>query len=129
MDIDKIDFDKLGGIVPVVVQDFISKEILMLGFMNREALSETIKEKRAIYFSRSRQRLWKKGEVSGHYQIVKDILIDCDADSIVLLVEQIGGASCHLGYRSCFFRRIGDDGNFHYIGVKKLFNPSEVYKK
>jgi phosphoribosyl-AMP cyclohydrolase len=129
MDIDKINFDKLGGIIPVVVQDYRTKEVLMLGFMNREALIETLKRGKAVYYSRSRKRLWLKGEVSGHYQIVKEIRIDCDEDSLVLLVEQIGGAACHLGYRSCFFRGIDKNGNFYSLGVEKVFSPEEVYKR
>src|SRR5215469_11919598 len=101
-----IDFDKAGGLVPAIAQDADSGEILMMAWMNREAYEETLKTRRACYFSRSRNKLWRKGEESGHFQEVREVFIDCDADTILLKVNQIGGAACHEGYHSCFFRQV-----------------------
>ena len=101
----KRDFEKGNGLLPVVVQDVHTKEVLMLAYMNEESLNKTIETKVATYYSRSRQALWVKGETSGHYQYVKDIRIDCDEDTILLLVEQVG-AACHTGHYSCFYRNI-----------------------
>ena len=110
------------GLITAIAQDYKTGEILMVAFMNQEALQKTIETKRGYYWSRSRRKLWKKGESSGHEQIVHDILIDCDADAVLLKIEQIGGA-CHTGYRSCFYRTI--DGKV--IG-EKLFEPEDIYK-
>jgi phosphoribosyl-AMP cyclohydrolase len=122
-----IDFDKSNGLVPVVAQDADSGAVLMLAWMNREAYEETRRTGRACYYSRSRGRLWRKGEESGHIQEVREIFIDCDADTILLKVHQVGGAACHEGYASCFFRRVeGDD--LRVIG-QRVFDPGEVYKK
>ncbi len=123
----KIDFDKSGGLVPVIAQDADSGVVLMLAWMNREAYEETQRTGRAVYYSRSRNRLWRKGEESGHYQEVREILIDCDADTILLKVHQIGGAACHEGYQSCFFRRVED--NAVKVIAEKVFDPAKVYKK
>ena len=101
----KLDFEKGNGLLPVVVQDVHTKEVLMLAYMNEDSLNKTIETKVATYYSRSRQALWVKGETSGHYQYVKDIRIDCDEDTILLLVEQVG-AACHTGHYSCFYRNI-----------------------
>jgi phosphoribosyl-AMP cyclohydrolase len=121
-----LNFDKLGGLVPVVVQDYSSGEVLMLAFMNRQAWEETLKTGRATYWSRSRNQLWVKGETSGNYQEVKEVLVDCDEDTILLKVLQKGGAACHMGYRSCFYRRLeGDD--LKIVG-ERIFNPEEVYR-
>ena len=121
-----LNFDKLGGLVPVVVQDYSSGEVLMLAFMNRQAWEETLKTRRATYWSRSRNQLWIKGETSGNYQEVKEILVDCDEDTILLKVLQKGEAACHTGYRSCFYRRLeGDELN---IVGERVFNPEEVYR-
>lgn len=122
-----IDFDKAGGLVPAIAQDATTGEVLMLAWMNREAWEETLRTGRAVYYSRSRKKLWRKGEESGHVQIVKAALVDCDADTILLKVEQIGGAACHEGYRSCFFRQI--DGDQVKVIAERLFDPKEVYKK
>ncbi|MHB1423580.1 MAG: phosphoribosyl-AMP cyclohydrolase [Gemmataceae bacterium] len=122
-----IDFDKSGGLVPAITQDADSGVVLMLAWMNREAYEETLRTRRAVYFSRSRNRLWRKGEESGHYQEVRDILVDCDADTILLKVHQLGGAACHEGYQSCFFRRV-EDCDVKII-ADKVFDPKEVYKK
>ncbi len=118
-------FDKLGGLVPVIVQDAVSHEVLMLAFMNEEAWRRTLETGEAHYYSRSRRQLWHKGATSGHVQRVQEILVDCDADTILLRVEQVGGAACHTGYRSCFYRRLTADG-LEVIGVR-IFDPKEVY--
>ncbi len=120
-------FDKLGGLVPAIVQDYATGAVLMLAFMNEEAWDMTLKTREAHYFSRSRQTLWHKGDTSGHVQRVKEILLDCDADTVLLKVEQIGGAACHEGYASCFFRRHTGDG-FEIVGTP-VFDPREVYKR
>ena len=122
-----IDFDKSGGLVPVIAQDADSGVVLMLAWMNREAYEETQRTGRAVYYSRSRNRLWRKGEESGHYQQVREILIDCDADTILLKVHQIGGAACHEGYASCFFRRVEPEGL--RVVAQRVFDPKQVYKK
>jgi phosphoribosyl-AMP cyclohydrolase len=119
-----IDFDTLkyqNGLILAIVQDYASKEVLMCAYMNREALEKTLETGIAHFWSRSRQKLWKKGETSGHIQRVKETRIDCDMDSILLLVEQAGGA-CHMGYRSCFYRNL--DGK---IVGEKVFEPEDVY--
>ena len=104
----KPDFQKAGGLVPAIAQDHATGEVLMLAYMNEESWKETIKSGMATYFSRSRQALWKKGETSGHVQNVMEIRIDCDCDTILLKVNQLGGAACHKGYASCFYRRVVD---------------------
>jgi len=106
MNIDKIDWEKMNNLVPVITQEYNTNEVLMLAYMNKEALELTQNTKYAHYYSRSKQRLWKKGEESGHTQNVQEILIDCDNDTVLLKVEQIGDAACHLGYKSCFFTQI-----------------------
>jgi len=103
--VDKVDWEK-SELIPVIAQDFETNEVLMLAYMNREALKLTVEKKTAHYFSRSRQKMWQKGESSGNFQIVKDIFIDCDNDTILLKVEQIGGVACHTGRKSCFFTRL-----------------------
>jgi len=122
-----IDFDKSGGLVPAIAQDADTGQVLMLAWMNRDAFEETRRTGRACYFSRSRGRLWRKGEESGNVQEVREIFIDCDADTILLKVKQLGGAACHEGYVSCFFRKLADD-DLKVIG-ERLFDPKEVYKK
>src|SRR5256885_10022646 len=105
-----IDFDKGGGLVPAIAQDAATGQVLMLAWMNREAYEETLRTGRAVYFSRSRGKLWRKGEESGHVQEVRGVFVDCDADTILLKVNQIGGAACHEGYASCFFREVTPGG-------------------
>ena len=122
-----IDFDKAGGLVPAVAQDAETGEVLMLAWMDREAFDETVRTGRAVYYSRSRKRLWRKGEESGNVQEVKEIFIDCDADTILLKVHQIGDAACHEGYQSCFFRKL-DKGQLSVVG-ERVFDPKQVYKK
>ena len=123
----QIDFDKSGGLVPAIAQDAQTGQVLMLAWMNREALEETLRTRRAVYFSRSRNKLWRKGEESGNWQEVREVFIDCDADTILLKVHQVGGAACHEGYPSCFFRRVEADG-LHVVG-ERVFDPKQVYKK
>ncbi|MCL2348739.1 MAG: phosphoribosyl-AMP cyclohydrolase [Planctomycetaceae bacterium] len=120
------DFKKCDGLLPVIAQDASTGEVLMMAYMNEEAYNETRKTGRAVYFSRSRNKLWRKGEESGNVQIVKSIFIDCDKDTLLIKVDQIGGAACHEGYKSCFFRQITPDG-FVVIG-DRVFDPKEVYK-
>jgi phosphoribosyl-AMP cyclohydrolase len=122
-----IDFDKSGGLVPAIAQDADTGEVLMLAWMNREAFDETVRTHRACYWSRSRGKLWRKGEESGHVQEVREICIDCDADTILLKVRQVGGAACHEGYRSCFFRRL-EGADLKVVG-ERVFDPRQVYKK
>lgn len=114
------------GLVGAVVQDFTTGEVLMFAWMNRDALERTIAEKRAWYWSRSRGKLWLKGESSGHVQTVRDIRLDCDGDAILIRVDQAGGA-CHTGFRSCFYRK-ESDGSWREEGVA-VFSPDAVYKK
>ena len=121
------DFSKNDGLVPTIAQDAATGDVLMLAYMNRESYDETVQTGRAVYFSRSRQKLWRKGEESGNVQRVHEILIDCDADTILLKVEQIGGAACHKGYRSCFFRKVASEGLS--VIADRVFDPAEVYKK
>lgn len=120
-----IDFDKAGGLVPAVAQDADTGEVLMLAWMNREAFDETVRTGRAVYFSRSRNRLWRKGEESGHVQQVTGVFVDCDADTVLLKVRQLGGAACHEGYKSCFFRELAG-GELKTVG-ERVFDPKQVY--
>ena len=121
------DFDKGGGLLPAIAQDAATGQVLMLAWMNREAFEETRRTGRACYFSRSRNRLWRKGEESGHVQEVRGVFIDCDADAILLKVHQVGGAACHEGYRSCFFREV-TPGGLRTVG-DRVFDPKQVYQK
>jgi phosphoribosyl-AMP cyclohydrolase len=122
-----IDFDKAGGLLPAIAQDADTGQVLMMAWMNREAFDETLRTKRACYFSRSRGRLWRKGEESGHVQEVREVYLDCDADTILLKVKQQGGAACHEGYASCFFRRV--DGDKLQVVGARVFDPKQVYRK
>ncbi len=121
------DFEKMGGLVPVIVQDWKSGEVLMLAYMNKEAWEKTLETGKAHYFSRSRRKIWLKGESSGHIQVVKEIYLDCDQDTVLLKIEQIGGAACHKGYKSCFYRRL--EGDKLIVVGKKIFDPEVVYGK
>lgn len=122
-----VDFDKLGGMVPVIAQDDTTGDVLMMAYMNKEAFDETLRTGRVCYFSRSRNRLWRKGEESGNVQELRGVYLDCDTDTLLVKVEQIGGAACHEGYRSCFFRRI--EGDELKVIAQRVFNPDDVYKK
>jgi phosphoribosyl-AMP cyclohydrolase len=118
-------FAKMGGLLPAIAQDAVSGEVLMLAFMNEAAWDETLKTGEAHYFSRSRNQIWHKGGTSGHVQRIKELYLDCDNDTVLLKVEQLGGAACHTGYRSCFYRRRrGDD--WEVVG-EPVFDPKEVY--
>lgn len=121
-----LNFEKCGGLIPTIVQDFETGEVLMLAFMNEKAWQETLRTGTATYWSRTRQELWVKGQTSGNVQLVKEIRIDCDDDTVLLKVDQIGGAACHTGYRSCFFKLV-EDGSIRVVG-EKIFDPAEVYK-
>jgi len=123
----KLDFNKTGGLVPAIVQDFQTGEILMLAYMNPDAFNATLSTGKATYYSRSRQTLWVKGETSGNMQLIKEIRIDCDDDTVLLKVEQLGDAACHTGHRSCFFKKV-EDGSIRIMG-KPIFDPREVYNK
>ena len=120
------DFAKQGGLVPVIVQDRHSLEVLMLAYMNEEAWNLTRQAGQAHYYSRSRNSLWHKGSVSGHVQLVSSLRLDCDQDTVLLLVEQVGGAACHTGRRSCFFRELNERGVSECSPV--VFDPKEVYR-
>lgn len=122
---EQVKFNK-NGLIPAIVQDFKTSKVLMMGYMNKEALETTLKTGRTCFWSRSRGELWVKGETSGHVQKVKDVLIDCDNDTLLIKVEQIGGA-CHTGYRTCFYRKYDKDG--FTVVEKKLFEPEKIYKK
>jgi phosphoribosyl-AMP cyclohydrolase len=121
------DFKKCGGLVPAIAQDAETGEVLMLAYMNPEAWEKTLKTGKATYWSRTRQELWIKGRSSGHQQIVKEIRVDCDADTVLLKIEQLGGATCHTGHRSCFHKKV-ENGSVRIIG-EPVFDPKEVYGK
>jgi phosphoribosyl-AMP cyclohydrolase len=123
-----IDFKKMGGLVPAIVQEHLTGEVLMLAFMNEAAWEKTLETGKATFYSRTRDTLWTKGSTSGNVQIVKEIRIDCDDDTVLLKVEQIGGAACHTGHKSCFFKRLEKDSTVSVVG-ERLFDPKEVYKK
>jgi phosphoribosyl-AMP cyclohydrolase len=122
----QLDFEKSGGLIPAIAQDVQTGEVLMLAYMNQAAFEQTLRTKKATYYSRSRKALWTKGETSGHVQHVKEIRVDCDLDTLVLKVVQAGGAACHKGYQSCFFRAV--DGDALKIIGQQVFDPEKVYK-
>jgi len=124
---DNLDFAKGGGLLPAIAQDHQTGEVLMLAYINEESWRQTLATGKAHYWSRSRNQLWLKGESSGHVQLIREILVDCDGDTVVFKVEQLGGAACHKGYASCFFRQV-DGGSFKVTG-RLVFDPQEVYKK
>ncbi len=123
----EIDFKKGDGLIPVIIQDASTNEVLMLGYMNRMAWKRTLETGRASFWSRSRKKIWVKGETSGHFQKIKEIYVDCDGDTLLLKVDQIGGAACHTGFRSCFHRRF-KKGKWKISG-ERIFDPKEVYGK
>lgn len=115
------------GLVPVIAQDYQSGVVLMMAWMNREALALTVKEQRAVYWSRSRNKLWRKGEESGHIQHLKDIRLDCDNDVVLLKVEQVGGIACHTGRQHCFFQALRDG---QWVAVDEVLKPADdIYKR
>jgi len=122
-----VNFAKGDGLIPAIAQDHATNEVLMLAYVNEEAWQQTLATGKAHYWSRSRNQLWLKGESSGHVQLVKEILVDCDQDTVIYRVEQLGGAACHKGYHSCFFRRV--EGGSLVVKDTVVFDPAEVYKK
>jgi len=122
-----VDFDKAGGLVTAIAQDDATGEVLMVAYMNEESLRRSLACGEAVYWSRSRKKLWHKGEESGNVQKLLGVYLDCDGDALVLRVEQVGGAACHTGKRNCFFRRI-DGGAVEDVGIQ-VFDPDEVYRK
>ena len=123
----ELDFKKSGGLIPAIAQDWKTGEVLMLAYINEESWKETLRTGHGVYWSRSRSKLWHKGEESGNVQIMKEILVDCDADTVIFKVEQVGGAACHEGYRTCFFRKVAGD-TLEVVG-ERVFDPKKVYKK
>ena len=126
--LDVVKFDD-RGLVPAIAQDNESGDVLMMAWMNKESLTETIRTNKAVYWSRSRKKLWRKGEESGHVQEVTSIHIDCDGDVVLLRVHQIGDAACHTGHRTCFYREVVDSGNGFKEKDDIMFDPQSVYKK
>ena len=122
----KIAFEKYNGLVPAIVQDHATGKVLMLGFMNEKALAETQRTGQAVFFSRSRDKLWRKGESSGHLLKVLELRVDCDSDTLLLRVQAIGPGVCHEGYRSCFFRKLENDGTTT-VTEDRAFDPSKIY--
>ena len=123
----KLDFAKCGGLIPAIAQDHKTNEILMMAHINAESWQETIKSGYATYYSRSRQQLWKKGESSGHLQVVKEILVDCDLDTVIFKIEQLGPGACHTGHRSCFYRKV-ENGELSEV-EETVFDADKVYSK
>jgi phosphoribosyl-AMP cyclohydrolase len=125
----KLDFSKSeDGLIPAIAQDWKTGEILMLAYINEDSWKFSLETGNATYWSRSRKKLWKKGESSGNVQKIKEVLVDCDEDTVVFKVDQIGDAACHLGYRSCFFRKVNMENNKLEVVGKLIFDPTEVYK-
>lgn len=118
-----------GGLLPAIVQDHRSGEVLMLAYINEESWQRTLATGQAHYWSRSRNKIWLKGESSGHLQLIKEIRVDCDADTVVFKVEQLGAAACHTGHRTCFYRRLAADRGAWEVTEIPVFDPAEVYKK
>lgn len=115
------------GLLPAIAQDYLTREVLMLAYINDLAWRKSLETGKVHYWSRSRQKLWLKGETSGHVQLIRDILVDCDEDTVVFLVEQLGGAACHTGHRSCFHRKVV--GEELLVEGEKVFDPDVVYTK
>ena len=124
----QLNFSKGNGLLPAIAQDHDSGKILMLAYINKSSWEKTLETGEAHYWSRSRQELWHKGGTSGHVQKIKEIYVDCDQDTVVFKVEQIGGAACHTGYESCFFSKVDTNGDVIVVG-EKIFDPGKVYKK
>ena len=122
----QLDFDKMGGLVPAIIQDHVTGKVLMLAYMNQIAWEKTLETGKAWFYSRSRDKQWMKGEESGNVQVVKEVFVDCDEDTVLLKVEQVGQAACHKGYVSCFFRKL--NGEVTTV-EEKVFDPDKVYKK
>jgi len=124
----ELDFSKGDGLLPAIVQDYNSGTVLMLAYINKESWEKSIETGEAHFWSRSRQELWHKGGTSGHVQRIKEIYADCDDDTVLFKVEQIGGAACHTGFESCFHKKVDSSGEVTVVG-EKVFDPDEVYKK
>lgn len=124
----ELDFKKGGGLLPAVVQDHASGKVLMLAYISPSSWEKTLETGEAHYWSRSRQEIWHKGSTSGHVQKIKEILVDCDSDTVLFRVDQVGEAACHTGYESCFYRAVGSDLSVSIVG-KKVFDPERVYRK
>lgn len=123
-----LDFAKGDGLLPAIVQDYRSGKVLMLAYINKASWEKTLETGEAHYWSRSREELWHKGGTSGHVQKIKEIFADCDSDTIIFKVEQVGGAACHTGYETCFYRKVDRNGNV-IVASEKIFDPKKVYKK
>jgi len=121
----QLDFKKLDGLVAAIIQDWKTGDVLMVGFMNEEAWNKTLETGFAVFYSRTRNKLWLKGETSGHRLVVKEILTDCDLDTVLLKVEALGPGVCHEGYHSCFFRKL--DGNEWKVNAERAYDPNAVY--
>ena len=124
----ELDFPKGDGLLPAIVQDYSSGKVLMLAYINQTSWKKTLETGEAHYWSRSRQELWHKGATSGHIQKIKEIYADCDSDTVLFKVDQVGGATCHLGYESCFHKKVDSNGSFMVDG-EKIFDPEKIYKK
>lgn len=124
----ELDFEKAGGLIPAIVQDARNNEVLMLGFMNREAVEKTLRTGLVTFYSRSRKKLWTKGESSGQWLTLRELRFDCDRDALLVRVEMAGVAVCHEGYRSCFFRRLEPNGNASVI-AEPVLSPQDLYGK
>jgi phosphoribosyl-AMP cyclohydrolase len=122
----KLDFEKENGLIPAIVQDYANGDVLMLGFMNREALAKTRETGFVTFYSRSRQKLWTKGESSGQKLVLRELRVDCDQDALLVRAELAGGAVCHEGYRSCFFRRLEADDSAAVV-AERVIPPAELY--
>ncbi len=127
IDAKDLNFDKGKGLLPAIAQDYKTGQVLMLAYMNRQAWEKTLETGKVHYWSRSRNRLWLKGESSGHVQLLKSAYVDCDLDTILVKVKQLGGAACHKGYRSCFYREV--QGGILVRIADPVFDPREVYGK
>ena len=121
-----LDFEKMGGMIPAIIQDFATGKVLMLAYMDVNAWNKTLDTRKTWFFSRSRKKYWMKGEESGNVQNVKEVFFDCDRDAILIKVEQVGKAACHVGYESCFYRKV--EGKEAVIVNEKIFDPDKVYK-
>jgi phosphoribosyl-AMP cyclohydrolase len=123
-----LDFSKGNGLLPAIVQDYETNNVLMLAYINKESWEKTLETGEAHYWSRSRQELWRKGGTSGHVQKIRGIYADCDNDTVLFKVEQVGGAACHTGFESCFHKQVDRNGNVTVTG-NRVFDPEKVYKK
>ena len=124
----ELDFEKGKGLLPAVVQEFQTGKVLMLAYINRASWEKTLETGEAHYWSRSRQEIWHKGGTSGNVQKIKEIYVDCDNDTVLFKVEQVGGAACHTGYETCFHKQVGRDRGITIVG-ERIFDPERVYKK